>query len=600
MFSKLKAVQAHRHRLPGLFKSIRFVVGLTKELTVFSLVLNLLEIGCFFLSLQSFRKLINLLTTSRLHITRAALLHQLLIIAAVAIGYLLLKAMGGYVSELNQVKITRQLDQMLHEKAISLDLAFYESDHYFNILKRTVDDALNKPQALLGNLVSIANSLFTGLGFTMVLISINWKLIPIVLLMALPSYVWKTRLNKLLYDWHLRRTELNRKLNYYRSIITGEAHAKELRLFQFGSWISQLFETTRNELTHEQLQMKKRFQLVDLFINILSTLGFLLCIGYISLSISEGKNNVGDIALLLLALFQSFNVMQTLSSSLSQIMQNQLYLSSLFEYLDLQPTVQTSSQKIPTAGTPQKLRVSQLWFSYPQTEQQVLKDINMTVEKGKLIGLAGLNGSGKSTLIKLLARLYEPDQGTISLDGKPITAYAAEDYRSLLSVVFQDFGKYQFTVGKNIQLGRTEAIYEDLKIQDAARQSGAWDYIREFPDQFHTQMGKQFALGREISTGQWQKLALARAFYRAADFLILDEATSAIDVLAENTLVELLQSQKEKMGIVLISHRLSVLKHCDYLYVLSNGCIVEEGTHSELMSGHGAYYQQFKNELSIE
>ena len=582
----------------NLFKTIKLILSLSKVWTILTILLMLMETFSFFYSLYCFKELVNLFTQNHTLTDKQIVIFQLFKIVLVTSGYIIIKSLCSYISELNTIQLSEKIDMVIHEKAISLDLEFYESPTYFDTLKRAYEEANNRPTAILNNLVDIVRNVITGIGFLTIIIAVNWMLIPVIILMVLPSYFVKVYTNGIVYKWHIRRTPMERVLGYLRTVITGDFYAKELRVFSFGNKINQMFFDIRININKEQIKIKGQSLFAETIVGIISTVAFVFCIGFIAIKIMNGENSVGDITLLLFSLLQTFAIMQSLSSSISQLFQNNLFITSLFDFLDLSP-------KIKSPGFPheisenrlESLSIKNLYFTYPNTDKLVLDNINITIPTGKIIAIVGLNGSGKSTLIKLLTRLYDPDFGSIELDGTNISKFEIEDYRKQISVVFQDFGKYNFTAGENIHLGNTEIEYVEDEIHLAAETSGASKFISTFPDKYDTIMGKLFEDGHEVSIGQWQKIAIARAFYRPSRFIIFDEATSAIDSLAENDLIGKLSDNKNAMGVVLISHRLSVIKHADYIYVLSEGKVIQEGTHNELIAIEGSYLNQFRNDL---
>lgn len=582
----------------NLLKTLKLIFSLSKVWTILTILLMFCETATFFYSLYCFKILVNILTQVHNINTKHLVIIQLIKIILVTTGYLIVKALCNFTSELNTIRLSEKIDTIIHQKAISLDLEFFENPKYFDTIKRAFEEANNRPIAILNNLVEIVRNILTGIGFLSVIIAVNWILIPIIVLMIIPSYFVKIYTNKIVYQWYLKRTPMERNLGYLRSIITGDFFAKELRVFDFGNKLNTMFFNIRAYINKEQIKIKKQSLIAETFVGIISTIAFVFCIGFIALNILEEKNSVGDIALLLLSLLQTFSIMQTISSNISQLFQNNLFISSIFEFIELKSKV--ISPKDPAvikSHFNSKISVRNLCFTYPNTNKQVLKNINIDIRSGKMIAIVGLNGSGKSTLIKLLTRLYDSDSGSISIDDINITKLDINNYRNQISVVFQDFGKYNFTAGENIHLGNSENLYNESDIQEAAKASGADSYITNLPEKYETLMGKLFENGHEVSIGQWQKLAIARALYRSSKFIILDEATSAIDSLAENELISKLKGNLQTRGIVLISHRLSVIKHADYIYVLSNGEIVQEGSHDQLIAVEGSYLNQFRNDL---
>lgn len=580
-------------------KTFLLILSLSKWWTFVSVILMILETLFYLYSFYTFKILVDILTQYNLIIEKQPIVLQLYKLIGITIAYLLIKSICNYVAEINSFILSKNIDKIIHEKAVILDLEYYESPSYFDTLKRTFEQSELRLIAILNNIVEIFKNLITGIGFLSIIISINWMLLPYIIMMIIPSYFIKVYTNKRLYKWHLKRTEMDRKLQYIRTVITGDIFAKELRVFGFGTTLNSRYIKLKTSIINEHIKLKKIIIILETIVAIFSSLGFILCIGYLSLNIVEGKNSVGDIAMLLLALLQIFTVMQSLTSNISQLFQNNLYLSSLFEFLDLNPKLLSSEvDQLTEVDQLCELTVENVSFTYPGSDTKVLNNISLRIQAGKIIAIVGLNGSGKSTLIKLLTRLYDPNSGSIKLGKSNIKNINLEDYRKEISVVFQDFVKYNFTAGENIHLGNPNNKYDANKIRKTAESSGADLYIEAFPDKYNTVMGKLFKDGHEVSIGQWQKLAVARALYKTSRFLILDEATSSIDSLAENNLITRLNIEKRKRGVVLISHRLSVIKHADYIYVMSNGQIIQEGIHKDLIAEkNGLYFRQFINDL---
>jgi len=297
------------------------------------------------------------------------------------------------------------------------------------------------------------------------------------------------------------------------------------------------------------------------------------------------------------ALQRSQGALRQFFSSGSRLYENNLFLRNLFEFLALQPSIIDPPQPLLLPDRFQQGFIFEnVSFGYPGTPRQALQNISLRVEPGETIALVGENGSGKTTLIKLLCRLYEPTAGHIYLEGNPLHCYALEDLRRQISMIFQDYAKYHLTVQENIGLGNVDCHDDFQAIQAAAEHSGADAVIRRLPDGYDTQLGKYFERGEELSIGQWQKIALARAFLRESQVLVLDEPTAAMDPKAEYAVFQQLQKLAHDKAVVLISHRMSTVRMCDRIYVIDQGRIIEWGNHEQLMHQNGHYANLFETQ----
>jgi ATP-binding cassette, subfamily B, bacterial len=577
-------------------RTISLVWSVAPKWTMIALIFVVLESVLFFSSLYFLKLLIN--TVARTNKTGD---HQIIIYILAAGGssilYAISKSISTYSTEVQAAKVAEYIDDKIHQSAIALDLSFYESPAYFDTLKRAKEAGPDRPNAIVTNLIETIKNGMMLLALGSVLISIDWFLLPLLILFVIPTMLVRINFAEKLFKWRVNHTSMERKSSYLGGLITSDSSAKEIRSLGVGKYFRSLYLDIRLKLLAERLYISRRSTGNEILTTILATVGFFACVAYIALGVSTGKVTVGDITLFLVIFPQSFNQMQALAGCISSLYQNNIFVSGVFELFDLKPVItdHQNASAIPEGNM--NVSVNHLNFAYPHTNKPILKDINISIPSGKIIAIVGLNGAGKTTLIKLLSRLYDPTSGNIEMNGIDIKRFNPSEYRKQISIVFQDFGRYNFSASENIWFGNVEKAPSDTEIREAARRSGADQYIKDFPAGYDTMMGRLFEGGEEVSMGQWQKLAIARALYSPARLIVFDEATSALDALAERDFFQSFRKRINDRAALIISHRVSAVEHADYIYVLSGGEIKQSGTHDQLINMEGDYALLFRKDI---
>lgn len=583
----------------NLLRTLRLIWSITHGRVVWMLLLIVTESLFFFASLYVFKLLVNAVAHNGESDTAAIITKYLLVAASLTVVYLVIRAITAFITEKQSAKVSEYIDNRLHASAIGLDLAFYESPAYFDTMKRAKDAGPDKPNAILTNLVDIAKNGMMLLVMGSVLISISWLLLPLLAVFIFPTLMVRIRYAGRYYQWRRLQTPLERKSSYLSSLITEEVTAKEIRAFSLGNYLRSIYMDIRLGLVERRLIMAKKNTVNEIITTILAALGMFACIGYICISAVKGKTTVGDISLFLVVFPQLFNVMQSLSGGISTLYHNSIFMNNVFEMFDLKSDFPEPECPVPIPEKDVDLEVQNMDFTYAHVKEKTLSNISLKIPAGKIVAVVGLNGAGKTTLIKLLSRLYDPSNGSIQLGDIDIRRFNSADYRKQISVVFQDFAKYNVSVRENIRFGNINEEASDERIKIAAMKSGAHEFIKKFPAGYDTIMGRIFEDGHEVSIGQWQKIAIARAFYSNSRFLIFDEATSALDAKAEQELFESLRDHIGNRGILVISHRLSAVKHADHIYVMAEGKIKQHGTHEELIAMPGEYSKLFSKKTVV-
>lgn len=580
----------------NLLRILKLIWSASKTWTTISIIFIIVESGLFFSSLYMLKVLIDTISKHGINNLQneSEVIRYLIFAALSATFYAGTKAVSGYITEKQSGEVGEYIDSKIHESAIGLDLSFYESPEYFDILKRARDMGTDRPNLIVFTIVDIVKNAISLVVIGSMLVSIDWRLFPILAIFVIPTLWVRINFANSQNSLRIAQTALERKSGYMSTLLTSDVHAKEIRSFGLGHHLRKIYTSIRLDLLAGKLKISKNRTYKELMTSTIAAMGFFACIAYIAIGSIHGTTSVGDITLFLVAFPQSFNVLQGLSQSISTLYQNNIFVKSVFELFDLKSSLPESTSPLAIPDDPQvDLELKGLGFSYPHADHPTLSDINIKMPAGKIIAVVGMNGAGKSTLIKLMCRLYDPTSGQITLNGTDIRDFESADYRKQICAVFQDFGKYNVTVADNIKFGDIYGNRHPDEITEAAKNSGADLFIDTFPAGYQTVMGRIFEDGHEVSIGQWQKLAIARAFYSNSRFIILDEATSALDANAEKMLFDSFRERIGNRAALIISHRQSAVKHADYIYMLSDGRIVESGTHEELIAMAGQYYKLF-------
>lgn len=587
-----------------LDRTLKLVWALEPRRTIFVIVMMMASTGLLFVSLMTLKELIDVV--SRFEVGsegyKTKIITQVLIAGGAMVSHAVVNSLSAYFSEVQSTIVSEKIDDMIHRHTVDLDMAYYEDPEYFNTLKLAKEAGGGRPNAVLMGMLSIVSASFKMMGASVIIVSIDWRLLPLLVLFILPMFVVRIYFSEKYNALRIKNTPIERQAGYFGHLITSEISAREIRSYDLGDYFKKKYFAIRTFLIDQRLRISRQRTIAESGFQAIASLGFFACIYFITLGAIEGRVSAGDIAIFLVIFPMIFGYLQEMTSGITAVYSNNLYVKYIFELFDLKSRMQETPYPKPLEVTDDTvLHVDNVSFRYPHDPRMILTNICIRIPRRKIIALVGLNGSGKSTLIKLLTRLYDPVAGSIRLGETDIREFSINEFRRQVSVVFQDFYKYNVTAAENIFLGDINRASHDLvDIEAAAKQAGAHDFIKEFHDGYQTMMGRVFEGGHEISIGQWQKLATARALYSSANFLILDEATSALDAQSEYRLFDVLKANLGNRGALIISHRYSTIKHADYVYVLSEGSIVQEGTPDVLAHSPGAYANLFQIDMIEE
>lgn len=566
-------------------------------LTILTSALMLAEIFFGLAVLYLIKRLVDELTSlAGTELVQSALTGTLSIVGLTALCSVLFLACRGFASlarEAQGFAVSDYMDRLIHAQAVRADLEFYESPAYFDTLQRARQYGTQRPAQVAGNVLMSLRSGALLAGIVFLMATINAWLLLLIGVAIVPALLIRLYFTRMQYDWQNSRIQMERRASYFDWLITSDSHAKELRLNRLGRFLSDTYSQIRHLIRGERVAIIRRKTVTELIAGVLVTVVFFAALGFLVFEAAEGRSSIGDLVLFFLIFQRAQSTGQELVSQISRLYEDHLYLGLVFAFLDIRPRIATGQGEWIEPDQSGMIEIHNVSFRYPGTERFVLKNINLRIGPGQVIAIVGGNGSGKTSLIKLLCRLYDPTEGKILFEGRDIREIDLDCWRRRFSVIFQDYARYFATIRDNICYGDIEAAHSEEQILQAARSAEADDFIQAMPGKYDTFLGRMFDKGHEISVGQWQKIALARAFLPNSNCIVLDEPTSALDPKSEYELFNSFRNRIGERSAVVISHRLSTVRMADAIHVLDEGEVTEAGTHQELMSNGGDYQHAF-------
>ena len=487
----------------------------------------------------------------------------------------------------------QRVNVMILEKALTLELAHFEDSEFYDKLTQARREASSRPLSLVTKTFGLVQNAISLISYSALLFAFSPWAVAVLIVAGLPSFFAEAKFSGDAFRLFRWRSPDTRMQMYLETVIAREDGVKEVKLFQLGPRLLQRYRDIFRKLFIEDRRLTIRRDTWGFILGLVSTAALYGAYGWIVVTTIAGAITLGAMTMYLALFRQGQSSVAAILTSISGMYEDNLYLSNLYEYLE-QPVPARRGDKSTGPHPERGLEFEHVSFSYPGASDKALNDISMQIKPGESLALVGENGSGKTTLIKLLTRLYEPTEGRILLDGLDIQDWDVEALRQRVGVIFQDFGRYQFTVGENIGAGDVRYIDDRERWEDAATTGLAAPFIENMPDSYETQLGRWFKGGRELSGGQWQKIALSRAFMRSdADILVLDEPTAAMDATSEAEVFEHFRRSSGDKMTILISHRFSTVRAAAQIIVIHQGTILERGNHESLLAEDGQYAHLF-------
>ena len=515
----------------------------------------------------------------------------LTITALVFLSNVLLTEIKAYTSEKLSQSVIKHIYKKLHLKHSQLDLSHYENPEDQNRIHRAVQEASYLPLNIINELLVGIKSVAAALFLAGIFISIKWYLIIILIIAIMPDILIRIDYSRKLYKLKNQHSEPEREMYYYNRVLTGYPFAKEQKLFGFADFFLTRFTKIQGQLFKDKIQLSKTQLKREILVQIFAIALIFFALAYVSLLKINGHISIGTVVLFFFAFQRGYAVLNDLFRSSTQIIEDNSFLNDFISFINIASKKDTTAHR--SFSLQKKISIEHLIFRYKNSKRNALNDINLVIPAGKTVAFVGENGSGKTTLIKLLCGFYSPDSGDIFFDGIPAENIGGKIIRENISAVFQDFALYNISALLNIGLGDTKTPIDTNKAKKAAEAADIAETMEKLPEGYNTLLGNLFTGGEELSIGQWQKIAIARAFYRNAPLLLMDEPSSALDAHAELDIIEKLKKLSENKTAVIVSHRLTTVQWADLIYVFDQGKIIESGTHQELISKNGKYQSLF-------
>jgi len=504
----------------------------------------------------------------------------------------------GFCQSLLRVLLSQRVHEMILDKALTLSLAQFEDSEFYDKLNRARQEASTRPLSLVNRTFALIQNGIVLIGYAGLLLQFSVFAVLILVIAGLPSFFAEARFSGERFRVFQWRSPLRRMLLYLEIVLAREDHAKAVKLFDLGPDLMQRYRRIFTELYDEEKKLTIRRDSWGFALGLIGSLAFYGAYVWVALEAIAGAITLGQMTMYLLVFKQGQAAVSAMLSSIGGMYEDNLYLSNLYGFME-EPVSGGTGNRTEGDHPDQGIVFDNVSFTYPGASAPAIRNLSLSIEPGQSLALVGQNGSGKTTLVKLMAGLYPPDTGRISYQGTDLAQWDPRALRERIGIIFQDFMRYQLTVGENIGVGDVTALTDEARLVRAAEKGQAGEFIESLSEGYDTQLGRWFNRGQELSGGQWQRIALARAFMRdRAEILVLDEPTSSMDAETEMQIFERFRALTEDKIVILISHRFSTVRQADRIAVMEHGAIIEHGSHEELIALDGRYAHLFELQAS--
>ncbi len=582
-----------------IIRDFKFICKESKKIVLQNVLISILQGILPFAVIYMIKEIIDSLTSiNQFSDSETVFSSILLLIVITGILFFLQSSISVFSSQRKEKlsqSITSYIYKLLHKKHSSIDIERLEDSNQQDKIYRGVQEAGFRPLKMINESLSLVQSTISWVIIFVMLLGVHWSVFLLILIAAFPEFITRIYYAKKLYVLTKKNSQKEREMFYYNHILTGKAFAKELRLFNLEHFFTNRFGKLQNQLFDEKNRVINKRTLANIIVQIFTTSVTFLSFAMVAYLAINKQISIGTVVLFFLVFQRGFAVMKDLFQSLAGLIEDHIFIKDFISLINL-PNLYTKNQTNKKLTEIEKgIYVNNVSFQYPSSQRKSLNNITLEIPKGKITAIVGANGSGKTTLIKLLCGFYQPTKGNIKFDDKDISNYKDDEIRNQITAVFQDFALYNIAAKENIALGDCKKEYTLQEIKQAAQSAGIDDIIENLPNSYDTILGNLFEKGEDLSIGQWQKIAIAKAFFRNTPVVLMDEPSSALDTETEQQLLEKLKSLAKNKAVLLVSHRLTSINWVDNIIVFDEGKIIENGNYEQLLAKKGKFFEMMQD-----